>query len=79
MFWRSRGDWRTFLGIYLHSYVEVDCRDDEIAHDVECAHTHEHSRVVEGDLLARLHHPQDDDQIGTAGREVSREFLIGTM
>lgn len=54
-----------FFLINLHANVDVDSHDDEIAEDVEGAHAHEHVRVVEGDLFARLHHHQDDDQIGS--------------
>ena len=56
----------TFLRINLHPDVEVDAHDDEIAEDIECAHSHEDVGIIEGDLFRDLHHPQDDDQVGSA-------------
>lgn len=58
--------WRTFLLVDLPADVDVDGDDDEVGDDVECAHAHEDVGVVEGDLFARLHHHEDDDQVGSA-------------
>ncbi len=53
----------TSLLINLHLGIQVDGDDEQIADDVEGAHAVEHVRVFEGDLLADLHHPEDDDQV----------------
>lgn len=59
---------RTFLLINLRLDVEVDADNEDIAEHVERAHTVEDHGIVEGDLLARLHHHQDDNQVGAGGR-----------
>lgn len=46
--------------------VEVDADDDEIAGNVAGAAVVEHRRVIEGDSLGHLHHPEDDDQVRAA-------------
>lgn len=51
--------------------VEVDARNDQVGHDVERAHAVQDVRVVKGDLLARLHHHQDDHEVGSVGNPMS--------
>ena len=63
---RNEASLPTFLLVDLHSYVHVDADDDKIADDVKSADTQEYVRVIEGYLLAGLHHHQDDDQVGSA-------------
>lgn len=56
----------TPLLVDLHLGVEVDAGDQQVANDVEGAHAHEDVRVVEGDLLADLHHDKNDHEVGAA-------------
>lgn len=55
----------TFLFVDLHAHVDVDADDDQVADDVERANTIQDHGIFERHLLARLHHHQDDDQVGT--------------
>lgn len=57
---------RTPLLVDLHLDVEVDAGDEQVADDVEGAHAVKDGRVVEGDLLADLHHHKDDHEVGAA-------------
>jgi hypothetical protein len=57
---------RTLLLVDLHLDVEVDAGDEQVADDVESAHAVEDGRVIEGDLLADLHHYKDDHEVGAA-------------
>jgi hypothetical protein len=72
--WRGRLDCgcgiggRTLLLVDLHLDIEVDAGDEQVANDVEGAHAVEDHRVVEGDLLANLHHHKDDHEVGAASR-----------
>jgi hypothetical protein len=59
-------DGRTLLLVDLHLYVKVDAGDEQVADDVESAHAVEDHRVLEGDLLANLHHHKDDHEVGAA-------------
>ena len=70
----SRGI-RTFLLIDLHAHVDVNAEDDQVAEDVERSHAVEDVRVIERHLLARLHHHQDDDQVGASKRHASGSRL----
>ena len=56
----------TLLLIDLHAHVDVDSQNDQVADDVERSHSHEHVRIVERYLLARLHHHKDDNEVGAA-------------
>ena len=56
----------TPLLVDLHLGVEVDAGDEQVADDVERAHAHEDVGVLEGDLLADLHHDKDDHEVGAA-------------
>ena len=56
----------------MHLDVHVDAEDDQVADDVESAHSVQDVRVIEGDFLAGLHHHKDDDQVGSAVAMVSR-------
>lgn len=55
---------RTFLLVNLHLGVHVDGEDDDVADNVESAHAHEDLRVFKGNFLRRLHHHEDDDEVG---------------
>jgi hypothetical protein len=57
---------RTLLLVDLELDVEVDASDEHIADDVESAYSVKDGRVVEGDLLADLHHHKDDHEVGAA-------------
>jgi len=57
---------RTLLLVDLQLDVEVDAGDEHVADDVESAHGVKDGRVVEGDLLADLHHHKDDHEVGAA-------------
>jgi hypothetical protein len=56
----------TPLLVDLHLGVEVDAGDEQVADNVQRAHAHEDVRVVEGDLLADLHHDKNDHEVGAA-------------
>ena len=55
----------TFLLIDLHAHVEIDAEDDYVAHDVENPDTQKYVGILEWNLLARLHHHKNDEQIGS--------------
>ena len=59
-------DEHTPLLVDLHLGVEVYAGDEQVADDVQRAHAHEDVRVVEGDLLADLHHDKNDHEVGAA-------------
>lgn len=68
---------RTFLLIDLHAHVDVNADDDQVADDVECSHAIKDVGIIERYLLARLHHHQDDDQIGASKRHsISLSFAV---
>lgn len=54
----------TSLLVNLHLDVHVHAKDDDVAENVQAADAHQDVGVVEGDLLAGLHHHEDDDQVG---------------
>lgn len=56
----------TLLLLDLHVDIVVDTSNDDVAEDIECAHTVQHIRIVEWHLLGCLHHHQDDNQVGPA-------------
>ena len=60
----------------LHLHVEVDSENDDVADHVERAHTVQDVRVFEGDFLARLHHHEDDDEVGAISWSVYYACLI---
>lgn len=56
----------TSLLVDLHLDIHVHAEDDQIAQDVQATNSPKYILVLKGDLLAGLHHHQDDDQVGTA-------------
>ena len=46
---------RTILLVDLRLHVEVDARDDDVGHNVQCAHAVEHIGVIKWDLFRDLH------------------------
>jgi hypothetical protein len=62
--------WHTLLLVDLHLDVEVDAGNDQVADHVEGAHAVQDVRVLEGHLLAGLHHHQDNDEVGAGGKQV---------
>ena len=56
----------TFLLVYQEVNVCIDGDDDHIGQDVDCANDVQDIGVLERDFLGDLHHPEDDDQVGTA-------------
>lgn len=61
-----RKEVHTSLLVDLELDEEVDRGDEDVADDVEGAHAVEDVRVLEGDLLADLHHHKDDHEVGAA-------------
>lgn len=55
----------TLLFVDLGLDIEVDAQDDHIGHNVQSTDAEEHIRVVERNPLGDLHHPEDDDEVGT--------------
>lgn len=55
----------TLLLVDLGLDIEVDAQNDHVGHDVQSPDAEEHIRVVEGNPLGDLHHPEDDDEVGT--------------
>lgn len=72
---------RTLLLVDLELDVEVDAGDEHVADDVESAHGVKDGRVLEGDLLADLHHHKDDHEVGAAlpGQYGGRNMLVWDM
>lgn len=56
---------RTLLLVDLGLGVEVEANNDQVADDVEHTAGVQDIGVLEGDLLGHLHHPEDDDDVGT--------------
>ena len=71
---------RTLLLVDLQLDVEVDAGDEHVADDVESAHSVKDGRVVEGNLLADLHHHKDDHEVGAAlpGQYGDCAMLVGS-
>ena len=46
-------------------YVGVDRDDDHVGQQIDCANDVQHVRILERDSLGDLHHPENDDQVGT--------------
>lgn len=46
----------TSLLVNLHLDIHVDAEDDQIAEDVQAAHSHKDVLVLERNLFAGLHH-----------------------
>lgn len=63
--WQVGGLGITLFGVDSRLYVEIYPHDDEVRDDVETANAHQDLGVFEGDLFRDLHHPEDDDQIGS--------------
>lgn len=55
----------TLFGVDPRLHVEVYPHDDEVRGDVQTADAHQDLGVFEGDLFRDLHHPEDDDQVGS--------------
>ena len=56
----------TFLLVYQEVDVGVDREDDHIGENVDCANDVQYVGVLERNSLRDLHHPEDDNQVGTA-------------
>jgi hypothetical protein len=64
---KKRGT-QTVLLLDNLSAVHVQSKDDQVGEDVESSDTVEPVRVIEGDLLRYLHHPQDHGEVGSVFR-----------
>jgi hypothetical protein len=64
-FQRLRFERNTLLLVDLGLDIEVDAQDDHVGHDVQSPDAEEYIRVVERNPLGNLHHPEDDDEVGT--------------
>ncbi|KAL3702766.1 hypothetical protein TMatcc_000078 [Talaromyces marneffei ATCC 18224] len=60
----SRGRY-TLLLADLGLDIEVDAQNEHVGHDVESSDAEEHIGVFERNPLGDLHHPEDDDEVGT--------------
>jgi hypothetical protein len=56
---------RTLLLVDLGLGVQVEANNDHVANNVEHTASIQDIGVLEGDLLGHLHHPKDDDDVGT--------------
>lgn len=61
----------TLLLVDLRLDVQVHHGDDHIGRNVQSADNVEDIWVLKIDLLGDLHHPEDDDQVGTVWHAVS--------
>lgn len=52
----ENGERLTALPVDLRLDVEVDAQDEDVAEDVQAANSHQDHRILEGNLLAGLHH-----------------------
>ena len=64
---------RTLLLVDREVDVGIECNNDHVRENVASTNKQQRLRVVKGDPLGHLHHPKDDNQVGSA------KFIISTM